>query len=154
MGKLISKDKAIELILIEIQKGAKRADILAIAGDEWQIPSRTFDRYYKTALNKHTELRNEVLSKLADESIDIEVTKAKKGILSKIEKQKILSDIAKGIKSSKKDPDYTYGDKIKAIAELNKMDGDYAPNKTEHSGNITTLNITVEPQGEQPEITD
>lgn len=70
---------------------------------------------------------------------------AKNGIKSTTERMALLSDIMEGKIKIKKpfviagkimeypsEPDHN--DRIKAIAELNKMDGSYAPNRNEHTG--------------------
>ena len=128
-----------------VAKGKKRKEVLAKFVKKWQTSDRTFDRVWKEANRQHSELQQE--AKQAANKVYIETAEnaAKEAIMSKIERQQILTQIARGEIPLKKPivvdkqieeieivPDWM--DRKAAIAELNKMDGDYAPTRNEHTG--------------------
>lgn len=110
---------------------------MAKAAKKWQLSIRTFDRVWKTANDQHTELQGK--AKEAADRVYIEESEkaAKKAVMGKIERQEILTQIARGEIPLKKAmvvdgviefvdvvPDWM--DRKNAIAELNKIDGSYA----------------------------
>jgi hypothetical protein len=135
-----SKQTIINAIIKQIENGKERASVLAIIGKKWQLSRRTFDRYWKDANIQHAKLQD--LAKEASDKAYIEASAeaAKKAVMSKQERLETLSLIAYGgiplkkamvvdgkIKYIEVVPDWM--DRKAAIAELNKMDGSYAPTK-------------------------
>ena len=121
-------------------------DVLAKFGGVWRRKLRTFERwlpiareYNKPRIERQEKARNEALTEQAKESI-------KKAILSRDERLEILSKIAKGegrkVGNKLMIPSDT--DRSRAIAEMNKMEGDYAPVKSDISIKRPVLNIEVE----------
>ena len=48
-------DTYIQFILDELKSGnVERGKVLAKVGKKWQMPARTFDRYWKKAQERHT----------------------------------------------------------------------------------------------------
>jgi len=135
----------IDAIIKELEFGADRGKALAKVGKAWQLSTRTFDRLWKEANRQHTE-RKQAIKKELDAVDTAEAIKARKmAIMSANERKEYLTKIIKGqikvkrpfviageIKEFAVEPDQA--DRLKAIAELNKMEGDYAPAKTEITG--------------------
>lgn len=117
----------------------KMSDVTSRFVEKCRKNSRTIDRYIscakeynKTRLKKQTEAKDELLVVEAKESVKL-------AILTRNERLEILSAIAKGeARSDGERTVITYtGDRIRAIAEMNKMQGDYAPEKIESSINFS-----------------
>lgn len=85
--------------------------------------------YNKTRLQKQQQAKDDVLVKQTKEAVKL-------AILTRNERLEILSNIAKGAawKLGSEIIAPNGSDRIKAIAEINKMEGDYAPTKTELTG--------------------
>jgi len=139
-----SKQHIIDAIIKEIEKGNSRGKVLGIIGKKWGISRTTFDRYWKTANEQHRELQDKA-KKAADEAyILASAEAAKRAVMSSQERKEILSKIARGeiplmkpmvvdkeVELIQVVPDWA--DRKAAIAELNKMEGDYAPTKSQIS---------------------
>ena len=54
MAGKISKQKAIELILVELDKGSTYSDCLNLIGPKWSLSTTTFKRYWKEANQTYT----------------------------------------------------------------------------------------------------
>jgi hypothetical protein len=136
----------IEFIKSCLRKGEKRETILGKFGKKWETVSRTtFDRRLSSAvLEMGEELK--AIEQRTEQSINKEVEARTGSILTAIERQEYLTQIIKGeikIPNTKfffdsrlsavihqeveEYPDHAA--RIRAIAELNKMDGAYAPTK-------------------------
>jgi hypothetical protein len=88
---------------------------------------------------KQIELERKRISDIVNHVKDGELAEnAYKDVLSKADRMKFLS----GLVTTDSEKIFT-GDKIKAVAELNKMDGSYAPTKVE-SDNKTTISWSEE----------
>lgn len=142
----------IDFIVSCVEKGEQRGTILSKVVKKWQISDRTFDRFLKTASEQHQETQSAI--KKAKEAIDIQncVSQRSKQIADVTERKEILTKIIRGqipltkpmivkgrIRHIKTVPDWA--DRKAAIAELNKMDGSYAPDKvanTDTEGNDVT----------------
>ena len=117
----------------------KMSDILSYFVTRCRKNERTIERYVKKAkeyndirIDKQEKAKEEVLIAEAKES-------AKKAILTRNERLEILSDIinSKARKVGDEILIPSDGDRIRAIAEMNKMQGDYAPEKIENSVNFS-----------------
>lgn len=132
-----SRQTIIDAIVKEIELGKPRGYVLGKIGKKWGISRTTFDRHWKTANDQHSELQRK--AKEAADKVYIQQMEqaAKEAVMSKIEKQEVLTKIARGLIPLKKAmvvdgsieyievvPDWM--DRKNAIAELNKMSGDYA----------------------------
>ncbi len=136
------KQIIIDAIIKGIEEEYDRAKLLTKIGKKWQISQRTFDRHWKIANNQYKELQDKAKEASDKAYIEASVEAAKGAIMSKAERQSILAQIARGELSVKKSiaiggigievvnvyPDFS--DIKSAVAELNKMEGDYAPTKT------------------------
>lgn len=132
----------VDFIVNCLRQGLQRKSILAKFGKKWQDTSeRTFDRRLTEATAKF-QAEQGYIQQRAEQEVAKEVEARKEAIMSAIERKEVLTKIARGEMRMKKhmvadgviqhvdvDPDWT--DRKNAIAELNKMDGAYASEKTE-----------------------
>jgi hypothetical protein len=136
-----NKQIIIDAIIKEIENGKERGKVLATLGKKWQLSQRTFDRYWKTAGEQHTVKQQAIKNAIANDTTIKELEAKKQAIMTAIERKEKLTKIANGEqtpvqqmlgngKISKGFILPTLADQMKAIAELNKMEGDYAPTKT------------------------
>ncbi|MBK9963122.1 MAG: hypothetical protein IPP06_17870 [Saprospiraceae bacterium] len=116
------------------------------------MSQRTFDRYLKTANEQHTEAQQAIKSKLVDIDTQAAIDARKKEIVAIEERKELLSNIATG-KIKVKRPfviggkimeypeEPSHNDRIKALSELNKIEGSYQPQKIEAeiSGSVKTV---------------
>ena len=141
-----SKQIIIDAIVKEIEKGNRRGNVLGKIAKKWEISRTTFDRYWKTA-NQQQQERQKKASAAADAAyIAAKEQSAKEAVMSKQERLELLSKIAKGdieIPDSEIKWDIiqkkfvtikfvklaSHAARVTAIAEMNKMEGDYAPVK-------------------------
>lgn len=130
--KKIDKETAIKSILSDLKKGIDKATILQKLTKNYNNSQKTFYNYYSEAEKRHQpylkkiqEVENKTIEKVVAEIVT-------SNILSKLERQQLLSDIAKGTKTIWKEAVSRDGvvklesyDPLRYIAELNKMDGSY-----------------------------
>jgi hypothetical protein len=132
-----NKEYCVNQILSELDWGVCHTETFAKFGTLWGISGPTFDAYWKEA-NRRFNLSTEEIKKAKMAFAIKEEKKAvKKAILSKYKRMELLSKIATGeIKAWREvitdggiqKIEYYSGAEVKAaIAELNKMDGEYAP---------------------------
>lgn len=141
-----AKQTIIDAIIKEIDLGNGRGKVLGKIGKDWEVSRTTFDRLWKTANEQHKELQDAAKIASSNEYIKKHVEYANGAVMSKAERQHILAKIARGELSIKKSisvggigvtevdvyPDFS--DIKNAVAEINKMEGDYSPTKTELTG--------------------
>ena len=137
-----SKQIVVDFIVSELKLGKERGEVLAKVVKKWQTTTRTFDRYFKDAKQQHTQAANLIKDKVAKDSTIKALEAEKQQIMTVIERKKYLEGIVSGTIKVKqpfvmKDKIVEYmaeanhNERMKAIAELNKMEGDYAPTKSE-----------------------
>lgn len=136
----IDKETAIKLILSDLKRGISKPTILSIIVEKCQVSTRTAERYYDAASKQYDVFLSKVIPIIEAKEIEALGEAAKMGILSKLERQKILSDIATGKLTTWKEIGTKDGiqkahifNPIQAIAELNKMDGSYIINPEEEN---------------------
>lgn len=132
----INKGKAIDLILLELQKGSTYSECLAVNGGKWRIPERTFDRYWKEANEAHNQSRDAIKEQIREEVLEAEKERVKKAILTKEERMVEASKIARGEawRVGKEVVIPNGSDRLKALEYLSKIDGDFAPVRKELTG--------------------
>lgn len=132
----------VEFIKDLLRKGGKRVEILAKFVKQWhKLSVRTFDRRLKQAeqqLHQEQQRIRQQSEALVTQAINQRADK----ILSSIDRQVLLTKIALGeLEVTSKEPRYdpmqrkfvmvpvvqppSIGDRLRAMAELNKMNGDY-----------------------------
>lgn len=133
----------ITFITDHLKRGiVERNKVLSKFVKKWQVSDRTFDRNWKKALSAFTDYQKRLQKEKDEISIEAEKEAFREGVLDKTERMQILSQIARGeipltkpmvvdkmIQEVDVVPDWM--DRRNAIAELNKMDGSYAPAKFE-----------------------
>jgi vacuolar-type H+-ATPase subunit I/STV1 len=139
-----TKQKIVAEIAEELQKGSTRAEIVAKFCKKFQKSPRMVDNYLKIAYQQQSELQEK--AKIASDEAYIEKSKeaAIEAVMSKIERQSILSDIARGridVLEGTLPVKVEVLERIKAISELNKMEGDYAPTKIDNTVVLEVLKV-------------
>lgn len=143
----------VDFITSCIKKGEGRGKVLSKVVSKWQVSDRTFDRHWKIASEEYAVVQRKLNEALAEVDRQAAIEARKKEILTIEERKMILTKIALGGIPLKKAmvvdgeiqmidvvPDWM--DRKNAIAELNKMDGSYAPSKiaqTDTKGNDIPL---------------
>ena len=138
----------VDFIVACLRKGQQRKAILANFAKKWQnISERTFDRRLNDAVAKF-QAEQSYIQAQAEQEVAKEVEARKEAIMSTIERKEILTKIARGKVPMLKPMVVSQGagmgstietievapsweDRRAAIAELNKMDGAYASEKSE-----------------------
>ncbi len=118
----INKQKAIELILSELDKGTTYSECFAVLCSNVQLSERGFANYWKEANDIFSERRAIIEEEKLQEAIKLGKKETKQNIMSKEDTLLILTDIAK-------DYDNSPSDRIKAIDQFSKLQGLHAPNK-------------------------
>ena len=144
----ISKQKAISEIVKGLRKGYSREDILAGIGVKWQIATRTFDRYFPEAQESHSKEQQEIERLAREQLLQTKKEELKSEILSIQQRKEFLTKLITAktrvtqfgkatIETFQDNEDddrleiITNDIKIKALQELNKMDGAYTPTQFE-----------------------
>ena len=151
-----NKQNIINDILIELEKGIGYKDCFELIRTKSDIVRSTFSNYWNQA-NEHYRIKQETINKeLASVELEQKKESLKKAILSRDERMEILTKIAKGeipltkpmvcdgvIQHVLVVPNWM--DRKNAISELNKMDGSYAPTKSEVdlTGEIKTTQLDL-----------
>lgn len=149
-----SEQTQVNFIADCLRKGEQRNQILAKFGKKWQSTStRTFDRRLRQA-EAQVAAEQARIKGQAEQEVAKEADALKSKILTSLERQAILSQIATGelavekllvtkdgIKKAMCKPDHT--DIKNAISELNKMDGSYSPTKVNASVEGVTIKQLV-----------
>lgn len=150
-----SKQIIIDAIIKEIEQGKSKSKVLAKIGNKWRIAPRTYDRYWKTANDQYTIKQQVIKKELAEVDKQAAVEARKKAIMTADERKEYLTKIINGeievpyteVKWDTNAKKFVtikfielagHSARINAIAELNKMEGDYAPTKianTDKDGN-------------------
>lgn len=129
----------IDFIIGYLRKGMQRKEILQLFTKSYKTSTKTFDTRLKLATEAFQAEQQRIRSK-AEESVSSEIESLKIKIMTVAERQALLTEMAlgnleseqlistpEGIKKVKVRP--THSERRAAIAELNKMGGDYAPAK-------------------------
>lgn len=127
----------LEIIKLFEKGNTSNANIYELLRTKYRLMKQRYIKMYHEALNKWQGLKE----KATEEQVSTNTKKAlESAVMSKLDRQLFLTKIIKGEVKIKKPfviagkikehpvlPDAM--DRLKAIAELNKMDGDYAPTK-------------------------
>lgn len=136
-----SKQVIIDFLICQIKIGASFDTCLKLCETKWNLTRSTFVRRWNDANKEHFEAQQAKKSKIADNDT-IKAISAEIEQLDNIrERKKFLIGLYTGdIKIKQpflmKDKiveymaEANYHERIKAISELNKMDGSYAPTQT------------------------
>ncbi len=147
-GKKITKETAIKSMLSDLKKGIDKVVTLGKFGKKWEIPKSTYYRWYDEAVKLHKpyldkiqEIEFQTIEKVVSEVVT-------SNIMSKLERQQLLSDIARGEKTIWKEAIGKFGverldsyDPAKYIDLLNKMDGSYTKEEPEDEHEFNGFDI-------------
>lgn len=150
-----SKQTIIDQIIKDIELGAERGSVIAKYCKKLQKSARTVDTLWKKANEQHRERRELIKTQLAALDTEKALEARKKEIMTAEDRKEYLTRIIKGelriakafviageIVEHPAEPDA--GDRLKAIAELNKMEGDYAPANLQVKAEVkSTTGITL-----------
>jgi hypothetical protein len=133
-----NKENIITDILIQLEEGTERGKCLSKIVEKWQISSRTFDRHWKVANERHLINRQSINTVIAEVYVEAEKERFKKAILSKDEALQILTDIANGKKTlvGKGSLIPTFAERRMAIQTMADIQGWKSDTKIQVSGNI------------------
>lgn len=161
-----NKQIQIDFIINCLKNGEQRGNILVKAGKKWGMSKSAFDRYLKIAKDQYSITQGLLKKELAAIDTSAAIEARKKAIMTADDRKEELSkaclDLIQKTKGEKKFTFFQAGkivqshngeifmlpidtqakilDTVKGlIAELNKMEGDYAPTKIE-----TDITFTVE----------
>ena len=153
-----NKQTIIDDIIKMIEQGTERGAVITKYCKKLQKSARTVDGYWKTANEQHVIRQQAIKNELAAIDTQSAIEARKKAIMSADDRKELLTSIANGTLKIKKpfviagkimeypaEPDHT--DRKNAIAELNKMDGAYAPAKVQNTVEfLTSPVINVSPK--------
>jgi len=137
----ISKSKAIELIIQELDKGITYSECFSVTFSTFQLTERTFANYWKEANTLYSERQKSIQSELMSVRIDHEKERLKKDLLTLDEKREISAKIARGesYESGGEIVVPSPSDRLKAMEYDSKLVGDLSATKID--AEITTYNI-------------
>jgi hypothetical protein len=161
-----NKQVIIDFIVSCLKKGEQRGNILVKVGKKWGTSKSAFDRLLKNAKEQHTAQQQALNDKLAAVDAQEAIEARKKAIMTANERKEYLTRIILGeIKVPYKEVKWDrvkeefvtidfvelagHSARISAIAELNKMEGAYAPTKvaqTDTEGNDVPAQALTEDQ--------
>lgn len=118
----INKQKAMELIISELDKGSTYSECYAVMCSNVQLSERAFANYWKEANSIFAERRLIIEEEKLAEAIRLGKEETKKNIMSKEDTLVILTEIAKDYESSP-------SDRIKAIDQYSKIQGLHAASR-------------------------
>ena len=90
----LSKDKGIELIIAELQKGSAKVSIMASFSKQWQTPKDTFNKWYLIALERHKTAQETINNKKLEEYQSNEINRLKTQL---IDREKYISSLVNDI---------------------------------------------------------
>jgi len=131
----------ISAILEEIKHGKRSSEIFKIINKRFGTKNNLFYKYFKQAEDDYFKANRRLKKKIEDVDTILALESHKRDIMRSDERKEYLTSVIRGkVSISKKivingvideievSPDHK--DRLSAIAELNKMEGDYAPAKS------------------------
>lgn len=155
-----NKQTVIDAIIKQIEQGKATEKICAAICSKFQFTERTFYNRFKIANQQHIDKQQKIKAKIAEVEEQAAIDARKKAIMTAEERKEFLTKLIHGeIKVPYAEVKYnpakkkfeviqfvelaSHQSRINAIAELNKMEGDYAPTKiaqTDGKGNDIPVN--------------
>jgi len=134
----MNKSRCIDILLSEYKKGVSRSDCMSKYVDEWQISTRTFDRYWKEVKEKFEQEKKIIRQAELKERIKLGKERAHLEIMSKNEVLETLTKLGKGEawKVGNEIIAPTANERINAIREISKLQGYYEPEEVEVKGGL------------------
>lgn len=127
----ISRQKAAEVILAELEKGSTYSLCLDVIRRKWSLSESTFKRYWKDANEAYQESLQAIKKELESNATQKALEGQNEAILTKSQRMVIASDMARGVISSDSQKPIvpTANDILKALTYLSNIEGDFAPIK-------------------------
>lgn len=122
-----NKETVILAMMTELERGTTRNKAMAIIGKKWQLATRTFDRYWKTAQERHEKAVSARQQELAEVSTQAEKERLKQAINDKDTHARALLDriqdlekivAGRSVKVGNTIITATYSDEIRAKGEI------------------------------------
>ena len=137
----INKNKAIELIMQELEKGTTYKECFSVNFRDFPLTERTFTNYWKEANEAYSERQKSIQSQLMSVHVEHEKERLKKALLTLDEKREISAKIARGeaYESGGEVVIPSPSDRLKAMEYDSKLVGDLSATKID--AEITTYNI-------------
>jgi hypothetical protein len=136
-----------DFIINELNKGnVKYNDVCSVFLRKFALSRQTFDKYWKIANEDYKQQREAINNAKLKESIAHEKEAVKSLVLDKVSRMKIAEEIAIG-KAKKIEGIIMMpspSDRLRALDYLSKIEGDYAPTKTETD--LTTKGESLKPK--------
>lgn len=155
----VNKEAAIDAIIKELEKGITYTDALEVLKSKWIISRSSFDNYWKEARHRMEVRRKKIEKELMKHRLEHEKKSLNEDIMTIQKRKKWLTRIINAKTTVvKKGRSYleiikyedgreeiiTVQDKYRAIQELNRMDGAYAPNRVHVAEDKTGFTIDYE----------
>jgi len=131
----------ISAILEEIKQGKRSSEIFKIINKRFGTKNNLFYKYFKQAEDDYFKANRRLKKKIEDVDTILALESHKRDIMRSDERKEYLTKVIRGEIAIKKliivagvieyhdiSPDHK--ERIAALAELNKMEGDYAPAKS------------------------
>jgi hypothetical protein len=142
--KKVSRAVTVDAIVKYIEKGNGYGGVLKLNDSLWRLSRSTFLRYWNIASEQHIAAQQVIKKVEAEMNLESAIEGHKGHIADVRERKEVLTKILRGEIPLRKPivvnfcieyievlPDWM--DRKAAIAELNKMEGDYAPTKVEET---------------------
>jgi len=150
----LDKESAINTALANIKAGMSKPEIVSILSKLCpSVSKKTITRYYAAALDKCQEYKVKLHEAIESDEVEI-IGRATSvmGVLSRLDRQKILTEIAVGRVTYQKEVATKFGietltvypswsDRKAAIQELNKMDSAYLPAEPDDDSEIREITV-------------
>lgn len=150
------REAIITAMMEDMAKGLSSKDSFAVIELLWGLKETTFKSYWLDAAKRFNIINIRDQARILRNAEDSAEERRKRNILQKLDRMEILSSIARGeiplVKYivcdgtiQERDIVADYSDRRAAIAELNKMDGDYAPIKKDITTQGEKINMPAPP---------
>jgi hypothetical protein len=153
-----NKQTIIDAIIKHLEQGTATEKICAAICSKFQFTERTFYNHFKVAQIQHVDKQQAIRDATAVIDTNAAIASRKRAIMAADDRKEYLTKLIMGeIKAKQpfviggKIMEYpsepNHSDRIRAIAELNKMCGDYSPTKianTDGSGNDISPIINIQ----------
>ena len=137
----INKNKAIELIMQELEKGTTYKECFSVNFRNLPLTERTFTNYWKEANEAYSQRQKSIQSELMSVHIEHEKERLKKSLLKFDEKREICAKIARGeaYESGGEIVIPSPSDRIRAMEYDSKLMGDIASMKINTEVNMYNI---------------
>lgn len=133
-----NKEVIVNELLSEMDFGSTFTECKALNATKWHLAERTFVRYWKEASESYLAANERDKKAISEVRVEAIKNRAENAVMSKERRMELLTEIAEGKLTYEKEVPSKFGpqtiiarpdfaERRAAVAELNKMDGEYAP---------------------------